>query len=176
VSADRLDTLLQDIEPRTIAGASAALLLVWLLAGVLYGIKPAWEELAELTSRYDLALETQRGAEGPGPGPELAALDAEVASLRDALYGGSARVPRTRIESFVVESLDRLSGRHGVSLRSITPDEPSSIWRFEELPYDVTVEGSYFAIHRWIYDVEQELRPMVLKQFQIHPARATPAS
>ena len=45
------------------------------------------------------------------------------------------------------------------------------MWMFEELPYTVEVEGSYFSIHRWLYDVEEELRPMVVKQFQLSPGR-----
>ncbi len=170
MSADRLDTILQSLSPRTLSSASAALLSISVLATVLYGIKPAWQELAEIKGRYDLAIESEANDGGPVSGPELSVLGAEVAGLRDTLYGDAAKVPRSRIESFVVETLDRLSGEHGVMLRGITPDESNSVWMFEELPYDVSVEGSYFAVHRWLFDVEQELRPMVVKQFQLQPS------
>ncbi len=168
---DRLDEVLRDVEPRTLAGAAIAICAIGLLAAFLYGIRPAWSEYSSLASRHARALEAARESAEAGSVEAIASLESEVETLRNDLYGGAASVPRSQIESFVVDSLDRLSGRHGVELRAITPDEPNAIWMFEELPYSVEVEGSYFAIHRWLYDVEEELRPMVVKQFQLAPTR-----
>ena len=165
-----LDRVVREVDPVKLAGAAVALLAIGVLAAVLYAIKPAWQEYRLLKTRH---AQTQQvlGPGGADVAESIEILEAEVSKLRDALYGGAAGVPRTEIESFVVDSLDRLSGRHGVSLRGITPDVPTSAWMFEELPYEVQVEGSYFAIHRWLYDVEEELRPMVVKQFQLTPRR-----
>ncbi len=170
MTPDPIDRLLRDVEPRTLALAGAALLLISILVGVLYGIKPVWSQYTGLKEKHQLAeAGLSRGNENTAD--TIAALTREVDSLRDRLYGGAAGVPRRQIESFVVDSLDQISRRHGIDLLGITPDVPTSIWMFEELPYSVKVEGSFFAIHRWFYDVEEELRPMVVKRFQLSPSR-----
>jgi Tfp pilus assembly protein PilO len=172
VIAERVDDMLRDVDPRTLMLAAVALLLIGILAGALYGIKPAWLELSQLRGQHERALESYSMGGAEGSAAAISVLESEVETLQEELYGGAAGVPRSEIESFVVDSLDRISGRHGVELLGITPDEPTSMWMFEELPYTVEVEGSYFSIHRWLYDVEEELRPMVVKQFQLSPGRS----
>ena len=167
---EALDRLMREVDPRTVVLAAIALLVIALLAGGLYVVKPAWNEYATLKARY------AQSTDGFGPTSEGAAesivlLEGQVAELRDALYGGSGAVPHNEIESFVVNTLDRVSGRHGITLLGITPDEPTSVWMFEELPYEVRVEGSFFGVHRWLYEVEEALRPMVVKQFELTPRR-----
>jgi len=171
---EALDRILRDVEPRTLALAGGAMLVIGVLATLLYVIKPAWQEYSKLKTQHEQTRASlgQLGADAPS---SIAKLEGQVEALRDSLYGDAAGVPRRQIESFVVDSLDRISSRHGVSLLGITPDEPTSVWMFEELPYTVQAEGSYFSIHRWLYDVEEELRPMVVKQFQLTPSRSSEA-
>ena len=38
---------------------------------------------------------------------------------------------------------------------------------FDEVPFDIEVAGGYFDLCRWLQQVETELRPMVVKQFQV---------
>ena len=40
---------------------------------------------------------------------------------------------------------------------------------FTEMPFDVEVTGRYFDLFAWLQDAERELRPMVVKQFQLIP-------
>ncbi len=167
---DVIDELLRRAEPRILVFAGVGLLVLCVLAGVLYGIKPAWAEYADLKEKRERANASLLDGSGDGANA-IGALEREVAALGDQLYGGTGGVPRSQIESFVVDSLDRISSRQGVELLGITPDLPTSIWMFEELPYSVQVRGSFFAIHRWLYEVEEELRPMVVKQFELSPSR-----
>ena len=166
---DPIDKFLQEVDQRMLAIAAISLLVLGLLAGLLYGIKPAWIEYSNLRVEHEHAKRSSHGGTSH-VATSIASLREDVVRLHDELYGGAAGIPRRQIESFIVDSLDLLSTRHDVRLIGITPDQPTTVWMFEELPYQVEVEGSFFAIHRWLYDVEDRLRPMVVKQFQISPS------
>ena len=170
MSSAVVDRVLRETEPRVLAAAAIGLVATGLLAGLLYGIKPVWQEYSALKVRYAAAqMRTLEGGEEVAK--TIARLETELAVLSGQLYGEAAGVPHGEIESFVIDSLDRISSRHGVRLLGVTPEEPTAVWMFEELPYEVRVEGSYFAIHRWLHDVEEDLRPMVVKHFQLSPSR-----
>ena len=165
-----LDTIVAEVDPRMLQLLAVALVVLSLAASALYVIKPAWSEFADIQFRHN-----QAGAGMPGGAPSSESLmqtaEREVEDLRNALYGDAANIPRSEIESFVVDALDRVSEAHGVRLLSISPDLPDSILMFEELPYTVEVAGSFFAIHQWLYTVEQDLRPMVVKRFELTPSQ-----
>lgn len=167
MNEDWLDRLLRETSLRTLFVAGAALLVVLGLAGLLYGVKPSWQALDAIRGQRDLT------AAGTPAGGELStsieALRQQVQARRDDFEGESTTIPRVEIESYIVGSLDRLSAAHDVELRSVQPDEASRLWMFEELPYTVEVRGAYRSLHRWMHQVERELRPMVIKQFTIVP-------
>ena len=80
-------------------------------------------------------------------------------------------LPPEQMEAYVIDRLAALSERRDLHLVGVKPGEPGSLLMFEELPYDVEVVGSYFALHDWLHAVEEELRPMVVKRFEMRPAR-----
>ena len=43
--------------------------------------------------------------------------------------------------------------------------EPPAV--LDELPYEVEVSGGYLDLFRWLRDAESELRPMVVKSFEM---------
>ena len=73
------------------------------------------------------------------------------------------------MESYIVDRLDSISAVHDVELVGVTPGAAEEVLMFDEVPYDVEVEGDYFALFRWLREVERELRPMVVKEFNIRP-------
>ncbi|MFK7896609.1 MAG: type 4a pilus biogenesis protein PilO [Myxococcota bacterium] len=140
------------------------------MAFVYLGLRPTWQQYNQLHQSHERAQAVHLPDALNGT-TEIETLSRRSLELRDALYGDAAEIPRSELESFVVRALDEISRRHGVKLRAITPAPPSPAWLFEELPYSVQVEGPYFAVHEWLYDVERDLRPMVVKQFEISPTR-----
>lgn len=169
MNEDPIDRLLRETSLEKLVLAALALLSILVAAGYLYGVKPSWQALADIQGQR---VQAESGTEGEqGLSPRIQELEAQVQALREAFQGDAEAIPRSQIESHIVGALDRLSGKHAVSLRSVQPDEASELWMFEELPYTVEVQGSYRALHRWMYEVERELRPMVIKQFSIQPDR-----
>ena len=164
------DQLFADVEPRVLRLAAISVVLLALAAGYLYLVKPAWVQYADVKFQH---AQASSGLPGGGENSDATILQAEreVEDLRNTLYGGAANIPRAEIESFVVDALDRISEVHGVRLLGITPDVSDRVLMFEELPYTVEVSGSFFALHKWLYTVERELRPMVVKRFELSPSR-----
>lgn len=170
MKAGAIDDVLARIEPRFAASAVGSLLSIALLALALYGVRPLWLARARLADQARLAeLEAPAGTRAERRA-QIAQLEQEIAALKDRLYGGAAAVPRREIESFVIDALDQLSTHHGVKLLGITPDEPSEVIAFEEIPFRIDVEGSYFALHAWLLELEERLRPMVVKKFSLSHA------
>jgi hypothetical protein len=171
MSREAIDALLARVESRFAATAGASLLSIALFALGLYGVWPLWQESGRLSEQ--VAAESR--AELPGAGAvrraEIARVEKAIESARGRLYGGAGGVPRREIESFVIDTLDELSTHHGVKLIGITPDEISEVVGFEEIPFRIDAEGPYFALHLWLLQLEERLRPMVVKKFELSPAR-----
>ena len=164
---EQLERLMRELGPRAWAGLLGAAFVLKLLAAWLYLLKPSlaqYRELADGSSPSAIADAEKRAAENESA---IAAIGREVEALREQLYGSSSALPLEQIESFVIDRLDRLSVPRGVQLVSVTPGQPGEVLMFDELPYDVDVRGDYFALHEWLRAAEDDLRPMVVKRFEM---------
>ncbi len=160
-----LDARMQQVRPQTLIAATGALTAIVALAGFLYVLKPALQVRGELQQeRADAQSQVEEASITP---QALGSAAQEVADLRKRLVGASWGVPLEEMESFVIGGLDRISVRHEVELKSVTPGQVGSVLSFDELPYQVQVAGDYFSLFDWLQDVEQELIPMVTKGFEI---------
>ena len=95
----------------------------------------------------------------------------EKHALRDSrteLYGGSSQLPPEKMESYIVDRLDHLSAAHEVELVGVTPGEPEEVLMFDEVPYDVEVSGEYFALFRWLREVERDPDPVLCRLGEDH--------
>lgn len=166
---DALDELLQEVRPETAIAALGLLALLVLVAGYLYLLKPSLGELEQLEREgSDGALASTLQAVQTGK-VEIAVTREDIEKLRTELYGGSSQLPPEKMESYIVDRLDRISASHEVELVGVTPGEAEQVLMFDEVPYDVEVAGDYFALFRWLREVERELRPMVVKEFNMRP-------
>ena len=160
-----LDAWMQQVRPQTLVAATGALTAIIALAGFLYVLKPALQVRGELQQeRVDAMSQVEEASVTP---QALGGAAQEVADLRKRLVGASWGVPLEEMESFVIAGLDRISVRHEVELKSVTPGQVGSVLSFDELPYQVQVAGDYFSLFDWLQDVEQELIPMVTKGFEM---------
>ena len=166
---EALDRLLGSLRPESALAALGALVALTLLGGHLYLIKPSLAKLNALDvegARDTLENVTAAVAEGE---VAIAALEAELAALRDRLYGGPSDLPPEKTESYIIDRLDRISERHAVELVSVKPGDGKEVLMFDEMLYEVEVKGRYFALVEWLRETEQELRPMVVNEFDLKP-------
>ena len=161
---------LEQVQPRMILTAMLAVCALTGLASYLYVFKAPLAEYAQLRGIHTQAIadieSEQRGVDTD----QIGSMETAISKLREQLYGKGARLPPSQMVSYIIGQLDRLSGRHRVQLVSVKPGSTSRVLSFEEVPFDVEVSGAYFDLFSWLQDAEAELRPMVVKQFQIADA------
>ncbi len=165
--------LLGWLSPQRWLAVWASAVALTLVGGYVNLVHPSVTEYRQLESERESELSQleQRGVETT---PErVADLEAQIGELRDELFGGSSSVPPEKIESFIIDRLDRLSARHRVELLGVVPETPGHVLMFQELPYEVQVSGDYRSLYEWLVDAERELRPLVVKTFEMRPAART---
>jgi Tfp pilus assembly protein PilO len=164
-----LETLLRTLRPEVASGACLACLALTLLAGHLYLIRPAQAKLEELDASGPQATIESVTSELNEGNLELAALEERLVGLRDQLYGGPSSLPPEKIESYIIERLDGLSGRYAIELVSVKPGDAKQVLMFDEIVYEVEVKGEYRSLVAWLRELERELRPMVVNEFNLKP-------
>lgn len=161
--------LLGRLRPGVALALAGSLLALTLLASHLYVIKRPLAEYRRLRStRSLLEAEISGGAQRPG---EIEQLSREVEALERSLQRGSQSSPPDRLVAHIVDQLDRISGHHEVQLVGVRPGKSKRAFMFEEVPFEVELTGRYFSLYDWLREVERELGPMVVKQYEVHPDR-----
>jgi Tfp pilus assembly protein PilO len=100
---------------------------------------------------------------------ELAALQADVAALRAAQEAGTATadlaaireaLPPTPDLPELLAALEALAARSNVGISSIAPGAPSAsaAGSASVIPLSLTVSGDYFALARFLFDLETQPR------------------
>lgn len=159
--------LLSRLQPRLLGLVLGATLGLTLLAGYLYVLKqPLAEYRRHQQTRQLLEGEARDGA---GNAEEIRRLTAAVEALEGQLLSGSEAVPVNQMVAHIIGQLDRISANHEVELVGVKPGLRKKVFMFEEVPFEVEIKGGYFSLCDWLREVEQELGPMVVKQFTITP-------
>ncbi len=162
-----LDRWLRQLRPEGWIALMAAVAVLTVLAVYLYLLKPSVSRYRELAGIWSpVALESAQDNAASNE-RRMEELEAEIEALRGRLYGRTSTLPLEQMESHVIAQLDAISRRQRVQLVSVTPGAIGQVLMFDELPYDVDVRGDYFALFDWLRAVEDELRPMVVKRFQL---------
>ena len=170
---ESLGALDAQLRPEAWLGVMAAVVVLTLLGAYLYLLGPSlarYRELARSWSADELVSAEVRAA---AIDAEIAELEQALVGLDDRIYGSSSGLPREQIESHIIAQLDELSNRRDVRLASVKPGLTGDVLSFEELPYDVDVSGDYFTLFDWLGAVENELRPLAVKRFEMRPAGRT---
>jgi Tfp pilus assembly protein PilO len=169
VTSTAIDQLLNGLRPQSALAAMLALGALVLVGGHLYLVGPSLAEFRELASNGPQAtLESVTGAIADG-GLAITALEEEIGQLQRRLYGGPSDLPIEKTESYIIDRLDRISERHEIELVSVKPGTAKKVLMFDEFLYEVEVKGDFFALVEWLREVEEDLRPMVLNEFNLKP-------
>ncbi len=162
-----LDRLARQLRPEAVNLVAVGLIAMGILAAYLYVLKQPITEYRGLLRRQTgihVGLRTERDEPAA---VALVGLRQEVEELQQRLYGGPSSVPLREMESYVIQTLDRISSRHSVALVGVRPLAIGEVLMFDELPYDVEVTGSYMRLWDWLQDMEAELRPMVVNSYEL---------
>lgn len=159
-------TLQQHVQPRMFAILLISLLLLTGVAGYLYVLKKPVKALGQ--SRQTLQLLETEVHTGVSLQNQIETFEARVQQLDTRLRGTGQRLPESQMSAFVIGQLDSIAERHAVRLISVKPGSTERIFTFRELPFNVELEGSYLNLYQWLYQVEKQLGPIVIKQYEIN--------
>ena len=163
----RIDKLLDRIDTRALIAVLASIVGTTFLVSYLYFFKtPVGEfnQLGKLIEKTKINRDRQRQTDVYDI---LQTTTDEVAALRDQLYGKGEHIPANEMVPFIIGRLDRLSGGQNVQLRSVTPRPIQKVLMFEEIAFDLIVVGKFLDVVTWLRNVEDELNPMIVKQFDM---------
>lgn len=158
---------LRQLSPRTLGLVFLAAVGLTLLASYLYVVKRPLAEYRRFRQTRTL-LEAELEDESE-KAIEIARLSGEVEALENQLARGGASVPVNQMVAHIIDRLDRISETYQVQLVGVKPGTRKEVFMFEEVPFDVEITGEYFSLFDWLREVEQELGPMVVKQYEILP-------
>lgn len=159
-------SLQQQVQPRMLAILLVSLILLTMVAGYLYVLKAPLKEFSQ--SRQTLQLLEKEMQMGIPLHTQITSLQQQVDQLDIKLRGTGPHLPDSQMIAFVIGQLDNIAGQHDVKLIGVKPGRVETIFIFRELPFHIELQGNYFSLFNWLNQVEKELGPIVIKQFEIN--------
>ena len=164
--------LVEQIQPRMLLIATSSVVVLTLLSAYLYLFKDPLKEYSQLRQIRTQAILDVKSEQLGVDNQQMNRLEDDIEKLKERLYGKGSRLSPSQMVPYVIGELDRLTGPYRVQLVSVKPGSVSKVLMFDEVPFDIEVAGGYFDLCGWLQQVEAELRPMVVKQFQVSPTSA----
>lgn len=162
-----MENPLKEIPSQQLTVMVVAAFVLTLLVSYLTVFKAPWQTYAGL--RQSRLLMEGKANVGDNLDGEIRGLQQEVEGLSRQLYGEGAAIPSQRLIATNIDLLDRISARHQVRLESVQPAASQTVRLFTEVPLAIRVSGAYLDLYAWLHEVENELGPMVIKQFDLVP-------
>ncbi len=157
--------LLKQTSPQMLAFLMVSVLLLLITASYLYLLKKPFQDLGQ--AKQTLALLESELQTGIPLDSQIQTFQAQVAKLNIQLHGNGKNLPINQMIAFVIGELDRISAVHNVKLISVEPGNAEKVFLFQELPFQLVVTGNYFKLFDWLNQVEHELGPFVVQEFEL---------
>ncbi|MEE9398288.1 MAG: type 4a pilus biogenesis protein PilO [Methylococcales bacterium] len=162
--------LQQYLLPRTLLLVLVSTWLLTFIAAYLYVLK---HPLKIYSAQKDtLTLLERRATPGYSLKEEITAEKKQIAFYKAQLNQTDSKLPTNLLVAKVIGKLDFLAKQHSIQLISVEPRKTDRILLFDEMPFQIRIQGSYFELFRWLRGVEETLKPMVIKRFEINRGKA----
>lgn len=165
-----LDSSLKQIDSRSLALATAGGALLILAALVLYLLMP--EVKRYLAAKDTLTLLESSPGQGQEIGIQISQIRQEIDALEKEIHGDTAQLPAKQLESHIIESLQNISWHNQMQLTSLVPRKGNRIDMFQELIFDIELNGLYMDFFSWVSELHKQLGFVVISQFNIRPVNA----
>ena len=162
-----IEKILNRTQPNFIYGAMASAIVLFVLGSYLYLFKNSLAEYALMKETRTMLQETEDS--DTQLAGAISDRQRQVEALLKRLQGESSPLPVNQLVTLTIDRLDHIAAHHDIQLVSVTPDEPKPVASLEELPFSIEVVGKYQHLAGWLHEVEKDLSPMVVKQFEIIP-------
>lgn len=155
----------EQIQPKMLMGLLVSIILMTLLSSYLYVIKQPFNGFRQ--QQQTLTLLQDEVTTGIPLQNRIKSQQKLVKQLNTKLHGVGAGLPTNKMVPHIIGMLDKIANRHQVNLASVRPQNTESLFTFREVPFQIEISGKYFNLFAWLRDVENELGPIVIKQFDI---------
>jgi Tfp pilus assembly protein PilO len=157
--------LQQQVQPSMLLLLMASIIALTLMAAYLYLFKQPLKEYRQLHQKLELLKdEIQTGIP---VSKQIDNTEKNLLELKNKLYGTAPQLPINQKIASVIGQLDTISSGQKVNLTSIKPGEVTQLFLLQEQPFTIEISGSYFSLFNWLYQVEEELGPILVKEFDI---------
>ena len=160
-----MNDYLENADTRVVALGLVAIVVLLLAVQFMYLLLPQYKDWTKLQSSYDVlqqATSSQLNLEN-----QLAQTNEQLKDLSFELHGDMGDLPENQMESYIVGRLQRISWESDVELRSVIPGNGERLQQFQEILFDVQVQGQYFDFFEWLQAVNQQLGYIVVRRFDI---------
>ena len=158
-------TLQKQLKPQMLAILLASLIVLTIAASYLYVLKRPVQDFRQAQQTLEL-LETEIQT-GVPLDSQIELFQQQTEQLHQQLHGSSQKLPLNQMIAFVMGQMDSIAASHDVKLISVEPGNIEKIFLFQELPFHVVVTGNFFSLFDWLDQVERDLGPIVIKQFEL---------
>ena len=158
---------LQQLDPRLQRLVPVALWLLLAAALALYVVKPRYIE-------YQGAVESRHLLENDNVDigvieQQIDATRTELGMLEQKLRGDTEDLPINQMESYLIGRLQGLSWGTDIELVSVKPGNATQVLGFDELAFQVEVQGEYHALYAWLRELADKLGFVLVKHYEIAP-------
>ncbi len=160
-------TLQQQVKPQMLALLLVSVLCLMIIAGYLYVLKRPIQDFRQARQTLGL-LETELKS-GISVDGQIKVFQDHITQLNQQLHGDDQELPLNQMIASVIGQMDKIAATHNVKLVSVEPGNIEKIFIFNELPFHVVVTGSYISLFDWLNQVEHNLGPIVIKEFDLTP-------
>lgn len=108
----------------------------------------------------------RRALELPKLLAEMKMLEQEVADLESLL-------PKEKEIPDLLRTVTRVAQKHQLRLSAISPDKISAQPNYNELPFQLTVQGTYHNVARFLAEIGQETRILTTRNLNFTAAQGT---
>lgn len=159
--------LLKQVNPRMLAFLLVSVFLLMVVGSYLYILKRPFQDMRQ--AKQTLALLETELQTGIPLGSQIQTFQTQVDELSKQLHGSGKNLPLNQMIAFVIRQLDQISTSHSVKLISVEPRSAEKVFLFQEIPFHLVVTGNYFKLFDWLDQVERELGPFVIQEFELTP-------
>ncbi len=158
-------TLQEQVELRTLVVLFVSLILMALAGSYLYVIKAPFKVFRQ--HQQTLSLLKNEVKTGVPRQKQIETQQQLVEELNIKLHGTGPKLAVNKMVAYVIEELDKSAKRHQITIISVKPHKPETLFSFKELPFQIEVNGDYFSLFTWLKDIEKSLGSIVIKQFDL---------
>ncbi len=153
---DKLMVALVRFDPRLMLLSMVCILCLVAAEGwILFLAKPVIQ-YRQLASARSSTAATLRDL--PGHQAQLRGLATELGQRSEHLAGGlHALGSDDEMAAVLMSELDRAAAKNGVVLTAVKPSGRRQVQGFEELAFEVSAQGKYLMLCRWLTDFENVL-------------------